>query len=71
MNAWEDGFECETPNSDANRIFLSIRQMLLYMWREGARSIIYDTEFDCWRCTDSEWIDGRNAYSEWKEKQNA
>ena len=67
--SWNDRFSCEIPNKDGNRVFLSIREMLAFMWLQGADAISYDDEFDCWRCTDPEWVAGRKKYSDMVQRQ--
>tara|TARA_R100001244_G_scaffold127133_1_gene97644 strand:- start:858 stop:1118 length:261 start_codon:yes stop_codon:yes gene_type:complete len=63
MRPWNDHFSCEVPHRAENRLFLSIREMLGFMRDSGAETITYDEDFDVWRCTDPEWIEGRDMYS--------
>jgi len=69
MRKWYDHFACETPKRDSNTLFMSIKEMLKFMTDAGAKTIAYDDEFDCWRCTDPEWVSARKKYSDMVQRQ--
>jgi hypothetical protein len=69
MRKWYDQFSCEVPKSDANRLFMSIKEMLKFMRDGGAENISYDDKSDCWRCIDPEWVAGRKLYSDMVQRQ--
>ncbi len=69
MRKWYDHFACETPKRDSNTLFMSIKEMLKFMTDAGAKTIAYDDEFDCWRCSDPEWIAAREKYSDMVQRQ--
>ena len=64
MSIWDRGFECEVPRSVGNRVFAGVSEMLKFMTDAGAKTITYDNDFDCWRCSDPEWIADREKYSD-------
>ena len=62
------GFVCEAPNSDANRYCKGITDMMDYLREAGAKTIVFDAEFSVWRCTDSQWVSDRKAFSDAKQR---